>query len=195
MIILNGTKLCFNGWHDLSYQGWLQGTPKAEVTISPLRASLVVQWVKDPALSLLWLGLLLGPGFDPGNFCIPRAWLETKTNKQKTDFPLGNKNKKTQKFFWWMRSFISRNDRSKKSAVKVRSKRRAHPKPSHGGLWAPCEALREQTWLEVSTKKESLYSAYKENILMEDRGQLGFLIAKLSQWSEYLHRNFLTIWQ
>ena len=28
-------------------------------------SSLVTQWVKDPVLSLLWLGLLLWRGFDP----------------------------------------------------------------------------------------------------------------------------------
>ena len=32
--------------------------------------------VKDPALSLLWLGSLLWHGFDPwcGNFCVLQAW-------------------------------------------------------------------------------------------------------------------------
>ena len=34
------------------------------------RSSLVMQWVKDSALSLQWLGMLLWWGFDPwpGNF-------------------------------------------------------------------------------------------------------------------------------
>ena len=37
------------------------------------RSSLVVQWVKDPALSLPWLGSLLWRGFDPwpGDLHIP----------------------------------------------------------------------------------------------------------------------------
>ena len=30
-----------------------------------LQSSLVAQWVKDPALSLLWLWLLLWQGFNP----------------------------------------------------------------------------------------------------------------------------------
>ena len=38
--------------------------------------SLVVQWVKELALSLLWLGLLLWIGLDPwpGNIYMPQAW-------------------------------------------------------------------------------------------------------------------------
>ena len=37
-------------------------------------SSLVTQWVKDLALSLMWLGSFLWCGFDPwpGNFCICR---------------------------------------------------------------------------------------------------------------------------
>ena len=37
------------------------------------RNSLVAQWVKDPIVSLLWLGLLLWHRFDscPWNFCMP----------------------------------------------------------------------------------------------------------------------------
>lgn len=40
------------------------------------RSSLVVQWVKDPALSLLWPRLLLWYRFHPWpwNFHMPRAW-------------------------------------------------------------------------------------------------------------------------
>ena len=36
-------------------------------------SSLVAQWVKDPALSLLWLGSLLWCGLNPwpGNLCMP----------------------------------------------------------------------------------------------------------------------------
>ena len=36
----------------------------------------MVQWVKDPALSLLWLRLLLWPGFNPWprKLCMPQAW-------------------------------------------------------------------------------------------------------------------------
>ena len=65
------------------------------------RNSLVVQWVKDPVLSLLWLGLLLGVGSVPGPgtsaWCNaakkkkkkrkrktnPQKQKQTKTNKQK----------------------------------------------------------------------------------------------------------------
>ena len=49
------------------------------------QSSLVVQQVKDPALPLLWLGLLLWCRFDPWprNFHMP--WVQLKqTNKQKT---------------------------------------------------------------------------------------------------------------
>ena len=40
----------------------------------------MTQWVKDLALSLLWLWLQLLLGFSPwpGNFCMPQAWGETK---------------------------------------------------------------------------------------------------------------------
>ena len=36
----------------------------------------LIQWVKDLALSLLWLRLLLWHGFDPwpGNICMPQTW-------------------------------------------------------------------------------------------------------------------------
>ena len=45
-----------------------------------LGSSLVAQWVKDPALSLLWLWLQLWHGFDPWprNFCMPQAQPERK---------------------------------------------------------------------------------------------------------------------
>ena len=44
----------------------------------------MAQQVKDPALSLLWLGLLLWDRFNPWprNFLMP--WTQPKTNKQKT---------------------------------------------------------------------------------------------------------------
>ena len=44
----------------------------------------MVQWVKDLALPLLWLGLLLWHGFHPwpGNFHMPPPGGEAKTNKQ-----------------------------------------------------------------------------------------------------------------
>ena len=44
----------------------------------------MTQWDKDPALSLMWLGLLLWHGFTPWpmNFCVP--WVRLKTNKQTT---------------------------------------------------------------------------------------------------------------
>ena len=46
---------------------------------------MVAQWVKDPALSLLWLKLPLWHRFHPwpGNFHIPRAWLKNKEMKCK----------------------------------------------------------------------------------------------------------------
>lgn len=47
-------------------------------------SSLVAQWLKDPASSLLWLRLLLYHRFDPWtrNFCMPRA-KQNKTTKKK----------------------------------------------------------------------------------------------------------------
>ena len=41
-----------------------------------IESSLVAPWVKDPALSLLWLELLLWQGFNPclGNYCKLWAW-------------------------------------------------------------------------------------------------------------------------
>ena len=46
-------------------------------------SSLVMQWVKDLALSLLWLGSLLWRRFDtwPGNFHMP--WVQPKKEKRK----------------------------------------------------------------------------------------------------------------
>ena len=51
--------------------------------VCPLRSSLMVQWVKDQALSLQGLGSLLWQGFDPwlGNFHLPWAW--SKKRKQR----------------------------------------------------------------------------------------------------------------
>ena len=48
------------------------------------RSSLVAQWVKDPALSLLCLR------FDPwpGNFCMLKVWTEQKQTKNLTDWTL-----------------------------------------------------------------------------------------------------------
>ena len=50
------------------------------------RSSLVAQWVKDPALSLQWLWLLLWHGFDPWprNFHMP--WAQPKKNLNYKDF-------------------------------------------------------------------------------------------------------------
>ena len=42
-----------------------------------MRTFLVAQWVKDPALSLLWLGLLLWHKIDPW------AWPKNKQKKPK----------------------------------------------------------------------------------------------------------------
>ena len=44
----------------------------------------MVQWVKDPALSLLWLGSMLWLGFDPwpGNLHMPWAWPKKKKKKE-----------------------------------------------------------------------------------------------------------------
>ena len=45
----------------------------------------MAQWVKDLALSLLWLWLLLWLGFDPwpGNFHMLQVWPKNKRQKQK----------------------------------------------------------------------------------------------------------------
>ena len=45
--------------------------------------SLVAQWVKDPVLSLLWLGLILWCRFNawPRNFHMP--WVQPKKLKKK----------------------------------------------------------------------------------------------------------------
>ena len=57
-------------------------TKKKELILS----SLVAQWVKDLAVSVMWLGSVLwhGPRFDPwpGNFCM--LWVQPK--KKKADF-------------------------------------------------------------------------------------------------------------
>ena len=46
----------------------------------------MAQQVKDPALSLLWLGLLLWCGIYsyPENFPMPQAWPKGKKKKKKT---------------------------------------------------------------------------------------------------------------
>ena len=63
---------------------------KAEVEVGGTKGqsswnSQVAQWVKDPALSLLWFGSLLWLGFDPwpGIICMPWAWPK-QTNSQRT---------------------------------------------------------------------------------------------------------------
>ena len=45
----------------------------------------MVQWVKDPALSLLWLWLQLWRGFNswPGNFRILQVWPKTFRKEKK----------------------------------------------------------------------------------------------------------------
>ena len=50
-----------------------------------IRSSLVAQWVKDPVLSLQWLGLVPCHGFDPwpGDFHVPQVWPEKKKKKKK----------------------------------------------------------------------------------------------------------------
>ena len=57
--------------------GWLRGG------VLEFPGDLVV---KDPALSLLWLG------FDPwqGNFHMPWVWLKTKQNKPRSPGPFPN---------------------------------------------------------------------------------------------------------
>ena len=49
----------------------------------PEGSSLVVPQVKDPALSLQQLGLLMWCGFNSwsGNFCMSQAWPEKKKRK------------------------------------------------------------------------------------------------------------------
>ena len=53
-----------------------------------MRISFVVQWVKDPVLSLQWLGSLLWGGFDswPRNFCMLQARPKKKKKKKKRIF-------------------------------------------------------------------------------------------------------------
>ena len=44
----------------------------------------MTHWVKDPVLSLQWLGSLLWRGFHswPGNFCMPQAQPKRKKGKK-----------------------------------------------------------------------------------------------------------------
>ena len=44
----------------------------------------MAQWIKDPVLSLQWLGLLLWHRFDPWprNFCRPWAWPKKKKKEE-----------------------------------------------------------------------------------------------------------------
>ena len=63
---------------------WSLDRKRREGNLGPIRSllqeSLVLQWVKDLALSLQWLGLLLWHRFDPwpGNFYMLWAWLKKK---------------------------------------------------------------------------------------------------------------------
>ena len=54
-----------------------------------MESSLVVQWVKDLALSLLSHGPLLWCEFDPWpeNFCMPRAWQKNQKVVMKNFVP------------------------------------------------------------------------------------------------------------
>ena len=54
----------------------IQTVPRNRQIQSPLMSSLVAPWVKDLALSLLWLGLLLSRDFHPWprNFHTPWVW-------------------------------------------------------------------------------------------------------------------------
>ena len=50
------------------------------------KSSLVVQWVKDLVLSLLWLGSLQWRVFDPGpwNFHMPRGVAKNKVKRKRS---------------------------------------------------------------------------------------------------------------
>ena len=85
-------------------------------------SSLVVQYVKDLALSLQWLGTLLWRGFDPwpGNFRILRAWPKPNqtTNKkisvlvQAHFFPSrSHMYTQTQKYLKLLRRFVDQHTR------------------------------------------------------------------------------------
>jgi len=50
-----------------------------------LGVPLVAQWVKDLALSLLWLRSQLWCGFDPSPWNLCRLWLWPKKKKKKKD--------------------------------------------------------------------------------------------------------------
>ena len=58
-------------------------TQREEIQGMKNRSSLVFPWVKDPALSLLWLGLLLWHTLDPwpGNFYKPQVQPKKKKKK------------------------------------------------------------------------------------------------------------------
>jgi len=75
--------------------------PKMKLRKNNFRTSLVTQWVKDLALSLLWLWLELWHGFDPWarNFCMP--WVV-----------VGDPNKKTISFIITKRNRSSRCGRT-----------------------------------------------------------------------------------
>ena len=66
---------CNREWWGLWQTGELPSCLKASMFLK-LRRFLVAQQVKDPALTLLWLGLQLWHGCDPwpGNFCMPQEW-------------------------------------------------------------------------------------------------------------------------
>ena len=77
------------------------------------RCSLVSQQVKNPALSLLSLGLLLWHGFDPWsrNFCLP--WAQPKKKKKKKQTPLKNFKFSCRKVLWTVQSHFIFKEMSK----------------------------------------------------------------------------------
>ena len=46
-------------------------------------STVVVEWVQDRVLSLLWLGLLLWHGFDPRSVNFPKLQAQPKKKKKK----------------------------------------------------------------------------------------------------------------
>ena len=68
----------------------------------------MAQWVKDLALSLLWLGLLLLPDFNswPRNFCMGQAGMAKKQNETHTHTTKRQVKNKRLKLEQWNRSQI-----------------------------------------------------------------------------------------
>ena len=64
---------------------WIRSWKINKILMSSHRDSLVVQWVKDQAFSLLWLRLQLSCGLNPWpwNFCMPWAWPKIKNKNKK----------------------------------------------------------------------------------------------------------------